>query len=74
MTSRSPACVACQPGKRTHDLVDVIDDALNHDGRIAILCFFEQFCQSRLALINAFFRRRLPLKLDYVFGESEQFL
>ncbi len=38
-TSRSPAWVFCQPSKRTyaHDLVDVVDDALDDDRRLVVL-------------------------------------
>lgn len=50
------------------DVVDIINDALHHYGRIAILRLLKQLGERGLALIDIFFNRSLAFELDRIFG------
>ena len=59
---------------QAHDLVDVRDHALDHDGRRGGLDFVEQRCQGRFAPILVLFGRDLLLSVQGLIGELQQLL
>ena len=56
------------------DLVDVVDDPLDHDGCLAVLRFLEQLRKRSLAAVDLFLNRHLAFQVDDISGEFQQFL
>ena len=57
-----------------YNLVDVIDDALDHDRRVDAFRLLEEFRKRGLATINLFLDRNLALESHDILREFEQFL
>ncbi len=54
------------------DVVDVVDDAGDHDGRINVAGLLEEFGQGGAAAVFVFFGRDFFLGVDHVTGQVEQ--
>lgn len=76
LTSRSPG-VGVPPTVESDDaddLVDVVHNSLDHDRRLVVLGFLEEFGEGGYASVLVFDRRGGLLGCDHVSGEVEQFL
>lgn len=59
---------------QTHDLVDVVDHALDHHRRLGIAGLLKQLGERRLAAVFVLFRRGFFLGFDQLARQFEQFL